>query len=350
MSIRPHFGSDQVRSRRGIKKGNFYIHREDFGKSYEDKALLKVVREPYEDDREGWSIDVIYKGDTTVETLSLAELSIVPDDDDFWEEEHCLLRTKECFKEYIKRVDILNHSSSKPNIHLVGVGGASLIAEGIAKVLHQEGCYANMTLIDPSSFSTDKNNHEWFSRIGSKVKVKKRDLERHNPYVSVFTHGISLNEQNKPKLLGNADLIIVFTDNNDLKWSVGRYFEEEIQTGILITGGTCSRDHREGFVLVAVKEDGKDITPPIDYGYDYVNKDYKISDRGRDSAHNQNGRCQGLFQLANEVVQLFCYLLKGKLPYDEVEFDTSIDCYYRDGAPPRRTCWREEVYKNGKTD
>jgi len=138
------------------------------------------------------------------------------------------------------------------HICFLGLGLGSVIVDMVGRELYFRQKLAEITLIDGDLFSPKKASHEAFTQIGPKVKVKAKDLKRIFPQLKVKTVYKELWSKNAKKLLDPQDMVIAFTDVNNMSYFLSEYFSER-ERGILITGGVYADDNG-GFMRVYVRD------------------------------------------------------------------------------------------------
>ncbi len=224
---------------------------------------------------------------------------------------------------YIKIIPI-RHKNSFPRICFVGLGANSVTLDMVARELLLRSITTKVTLIDGEDFTLQKATHESLSDIGPKVMVKGAEIEKIFRNLKVKPIYKELWSQNVKKLLDPQDIIIAFTDVNNMKFFLSKYLSER-KSGILITGGVHTYGDG-GFIRVYIRDKGRNITPPIEYGFKKGSYYYKIDKNGGSSlekrelgGENRLNHNRLVVALADEVLQVFCDILNGRLYYDSVE-------------------------------
>jgi hypothetical protein len=203
-----------------------------------------------------------------------------------------------------------------------------------------------ITLIDGGEYTVGKADHECFHRTGRKVNVKASLLKQILPGTKVIRRYVELWSNNVRRLLNSQDIIIAFTDVNNMKWYLSDWIEANKKDAILITGGVHV-DEDGAFVRIFLREDGKNLNPGIAHGI--VTYDgHPVIDRNR--AGFLGGRAEGgsfehrnllMSLLAVEVLQLFhAVVADNELLYDTVELVKD-----RSGQIVRDYYLRDEKYR-----
>lgn len=244
------------------------------------------------------------------------------------------------------------HPDKRLRVCILGLGLGSRIADEIARELlsfyryiceHRVTEVAKkwlpvVTLIDGDEFTMSKADHEVFSRKGPKPEVKKEDIARIFPELEVKTISRELWVPNTKRMLGDQDIVVAFTDVNNMKFYLSKWFGKNKRNGILITGGV-HESADGGFIRAYLRGRGKDLTPPIEHGLEISSRDMTIKknggdlqrrysedfdDRRRKSRTNRN-RIMSL--MSGEVVNLFRSILEEEIFYDTVEITMGRDSW-----------------------
>jgi hypothetical protein len=243
----------------------------------------------------------------------------------------------------------------QPRICIIGLGFGSHIADAVGRELaHRIGSSRHdltqpiITLIDGDEFKARKGDHESFHREGSKVEVKAELLRLILPEATIIPINKELWRNNTRKLLADQDIIIAFTDVNNMKFYLSRWITRNKRDVVLITGGIY-QDESGSFVRVHIREKGKNLTPGVEHGLITLeinptiarSRDGFLGGRDRSDEHHPY-RNLLMTATAAEVLQIFCHILDGELSYDTVELEHS------GGTITRETYFRGDVYGRGR--
>jgi hypothetical protein len=159
---------------------------------------------------------------------------------------------------------------------IMGLGGVgSLVAFAISFGL--QGCATQqrvrITLVDGGYYEADHLDHEYFTSMGSKAEVQRRQLSRDFPHI--FYHSIPLYvaEQDGLRARAIANVIkeeycvMLAVDNHKTRKIVNDYCEG-LKNVVVISGSNDGADNC--MLQVFIRVNGNNITPPLTYGHPHI--------------------------------------------------------------------------------
>lgn len=212
-------------------------------------------------------------------------------------------------------------------IKIIGLGGiGSSLASFISRYLSfadLEG-EISISLIDGDSYEEGNSNRQLFTQLGSKAENTAERLNQEFPNITHMGISEYIIPDNIEFYIEENDIILLAVDNHKTRKIISEYCTR-LNNIILISGGN---DLEDGNVLVQIKRDGIEITPPITYLHPEIeNAEDKLPTEL--SCEEQMASEPQIFFANLEAAIGMCNALRtvitiediDKFPYSEVYFD-----------------------------
>jgi adenylyltransferase/sulfurtransferase len=208
---------------------------------------------------------------------------------------------------------------------VIGLGGVgSALVEPLARYLNYNGGPKELVLIDGDSY--ERRNLER-QRAGTedlaqnKARVHSERLKKNFKSLSVAWHEDFVTQDNVASLVKSGDVVLACVDNHATRKLLQDYCQR-LREVILISGGN---EFFDGNVLVYVKRNGRQLTPPIHkYHPEIAFPEDKSPDQLSCEELEAAGNEQLLFTnltVAVLMLNAFYGLSQAKAKYSEVYFD-----------------------------
>ena len=147
------------------------------------------------------------------------------------------------------------------NIKVIGLGGiGSILIDKIARYMTYSKNIWHITLIDGDRYESKNRQRQDFLFLKNKALSKQDELNAkfsNNAITNVVKEYVT--PQNIGGIIKEKDLVFVCVDNHKTRKLISDYVSE-LDDIVVISGGN---DYIDGNVQVYIREDGKDMTPPL---------------------------------------------------------------------------------------
>ncbi|RTK97744.1 MAG: ThiF family adenylyltransferase [Neisseriaceae bacterium] len=148
-------------------------------------------------------------------------------------------------------------------IKVVGTGGIGLcVLPSLCRYLNysvDKFPDVQIGLIDGDVFEDRNRERQSFSQIGPKATMTAESYSKEFPRLTITDHPVYLDENNIFQHLREGDTVLVCVDNHKTRKLISDR-AEELKNITIISGGN---DLTDGNVLVHIRKNGKNITPPL---------------------------------------------------------------------------------------
>jgi len=207
-------------------------------------------------------------------------------------------------------------------IKVIGAGGiGSILLSILSRYLNYlEDTYV-LTIIDGDTYEIRNKERQIFHQIGNKAEVLAAEIKADFPNLEVRPRGKYVTPDNLLILVDEGDIILLCVDNHATRKAVSDRCRE-LNDVVLISGGN---DLTDGNIQVFIRENGKDLTLPLDN--DYHREIREPSDRRPDEIGCDEqvvSEPQLLFMnntIAAMMLNAFYAYSQGKLQYNEAYTD-----------------------------
>ena len=155
-------------------------------------------------------------------------------------------------------------ANKKPlKVKLIGTGGIGLcVLPVLARYLNynsEKHPGTEISLIDGDSFEEKNRARQAFVETGFKATTTAATYRDEYPSLTFWDHPVYVDDDNVVQLLRENDVIVLCVDNHKTRKLVSDR-AEELKNVTVISGGN---DWTDGNVLVHIRRDGKNLTPPL---------------------------------------------------------------------------------------
>lgn len=145
-------------------------------------------------------------------------------------------------------------------IKIVGAGGIGChLIEPLARYLSYTGDQCEVTVIDGDKYEDRNAERQRFAELGNKAANTVALLASNFPKVHFRAKEQYVTEDNVIPLIREKDVVFLCVDNHATRKLVSDRCQE-LDDVVLISGGN---DYTDGDVLIHIRKNGKDVTPPI---------------------------------------------------------------------------------------
>jgi|694.fasta_scaffold24233_5 hypothetical protein len=173
-------------------------------------------------------------------------------------------------------------------VKVVGTGGIGLcLLPVLCRFINYEAKkfpVAEVHLIDGDEFEARNAERQDFNEIGPKATVTANQLRQKFGRIRIVDHPVFLSEDNIVPHIRENDIVILAVDNHNSRKIVSDR-AIELNNITVISGGN---DLHDGNVLIHIRRDGKDLTPPLASQY---HPEIASPDDLHPSQLNQPGSC-----------------------------------------------------------
>lgn len=172
-------------------------------------------------------------------------------------------------------------------IKLIGTGGIGLcVLPVLARFVNFNTAFEDpqIHLIDGDAYEEKNRDRQQFNDFGNKAEVTAKDYSQQFPRIFWQAHPTYLDEVNAVRFIRNGDLVMLCVDNHNTRKIVDAR-AKALQNITIINGGN---DTTDGNVIIHLKRDGVDLTPPM---VSHYHQDIAQSDDLHPSQMNQPGSC-----------------------------------------------------------
>jgi len=154
--------------------------------------------------------------------------------------------------------------AKKPlKIKVIGTGGIGLcVLPTLARYLNYNGEKfpdVQLSLIDGDHFEERNRERQDFVEVGQKATMTAEKYRNEFPRLMFFDHPVYVADHNVIQLVREGDIVLLCVDNHKTRKLISER-AEELNNVIVISGGN---DLTDGNVLVHIRRDGKNVTPPL---------------------------------------------------------------------------------------
>lgn len=211
---------------------------------------------------------------------------------------------------------------------VIGVGG---IGTALVPPLARFLCYRSrdikalkdytLVLVDGDTFEEKNRDRQAFGNLGNKAERVAELLTNEFPGLRIKFEPIFVTPLNVDTLIYEDDIVLVCVDNHKTRKMISDYCRELADVA-LISGGNELTD---GNVQVYIRQDGGDVTPPLDSARhpEIANPNDKRPDEMscEELAHSAPQLIFTNLTAAAFMLNCFYTLLMGKLKFQELFFD-----------------------------
>lgn len=148
-------------------------------------------------------------------------------------------------------------------IRVIGTGGIGLclLPTLCRYVNYSEKLFPEpqIHLIDGDSFEEKNRARQAFTEYGNKASQTKAALEEQFGRIQFTDHPVFLDDTNVVRHVRDGDIVLLCVDNHKTRKLVSDR-ACELDNVTVISGGN---DTEDGNVLIHIRRDGKDLTPPL---------------------------------------------------------------------------------------
>ena len=152
---------------------------------------------------------------------------------------------------------------STTKIKVIGTGGIGLcLLPTLGRFLNYEKVKfpsVELHLIDGDSFEDRNADRQEFSEIGPKATVTANAMRGEFGRVGIYDHPVFLDDDNIVRFIREGDIVLGCVDNHTSRKMLSDR-ACELDNVTVISGGN---DRVTGNVLIHIRRDGKDLTPPL---------------------------------------------------------------------------------------
>lgn len=154
--------------------------------------------------------------------------------------------------------------AKKPlKIKVVGTGGIGLcLLPSLCRYLNYAGDKfpdVQMSLIDGDKFEERNRERQAFVEVGPKASMTAEKYRDEFPRLMFFDHPVYIADHNVIQLIRENDIVFLCVDNHKTRKLISER-AEELKNVTVISGGN---DLTDGNVLVHIRRDNKNVTPPL---------------------------------------------------------------------------------------
>lgn len=157
--------------------------------------------------------------------------------------------------------------ASPLKIKVVGTGGIGLcLLPTLCRWLaHSRVKFPDIqiSLIDGDQFEEKNRERQSFNELGPKATTTANAYRTEFPGLLFFDHPTYIDDNNIIQLIRENDIVMVCVDNHKTRKLISDR-AEELKNVTIINGGN---DYTDGNVLMHIRRDNKNITPPLASSY-----------------------------------------------------------------------------------
>jgi len=184
------------------------------------------------------------------------------------------------------------------NIKVIGAGGIGLcVLPVLCRYLNYEDetfPEVTLTVVDGDTYEEKNRARQEFGDCGPKATATVERLQEQFPRITFRDKPVYIDEGNVAALVREGDIVLLCVDNHKSRKIVNDR-ACQLRNVTVISGGN---DRTDGNVLIHLRRDGVDLTPPLASHY---HPEIGNPTDLHPHEHNQPGSCT---RLANEVPQL----------------------------------------------
>jgi molybdopterin/thiamine biosynthesis adenylyltransferase len=154
--------------------------------------------------------------------------------------------------------------TKKPlKIKVIGTGGIGLcLLPTLCRYLNYNGekyPAVEISLIDGDSFEERNRERQDFVEVGPKASMTAAEYRGKFPRLMFWDHPVYVADNNVIQLIRENDIVLLCVDNHKTRKLISER-AEELKNVTVISGGN---DWTDGNVLVHIRRDEKNLTPPL---------------------------------------------------------------------------------------
>lgn len=207
-------------------------------------------------------------------------------------------------------------------IVIIGLGGIGThLAPVLARYVWRRYPEARMVFIDGDEFEPKNQDRQEFEAYGNKAEVTAERLVRSLPGLSIEVKPHFVTEDNAFVYIPEKSYVFSCVDNHATRKLLSDHLGT-LRNAVLISGGN---DFHDGNVQVYVRQNGKDVTPPLTYLHEEIERP---TDRNPAEMSCEERAASGTPQLAfanmtaaANMTNAFYMVTEGKIAYSELYFD-----------------------------
>jgi molybdopterin/thiamine biosynthesis adenylyltransferase len=160
-------------------------------------------------------------------------------------------------------------SSCTKQIVLIGMGGVGTHLEPFLRYVSYKWPDKAVVLVDGDTYENRNKERQSFQADGNKATVKALELEQTFPNLNFIPIPEYVTTDNIAGIVPEGSCVLCAVDNHPSRTLISEYMES-LDDGMLISGGN---DYHDGTVQIHVRQDGRNLTPPITQYHPEINKD-----------------------------------------------------------------------------
>lgn len=155
-------------------------------------------------------------------------------------------------------------ATKKPlKVKVVGTGGIGLcLLPTLCRYLNYNGekyPSVEVSLIDGDSFEERNRERQDFVEVGPKASMTAVEYRGKFPRLMFWDHPVYIADHNIIQMVREHDVVLLCVDNHKTRKLISDR-AEELNNVTVISGGN---DWTDGNVLIHIRRDGKNLTPPL---------------------------------------------------------------------------------------
>ena len=148
-------------------------------------------------------------------------------------------------------------------IKVIGTGGIGLcLLPSLCRYLNYNGetfPSVQISMIDGDSFEERNRGRQDFVENGPKATMTAIEYRSKFPRLTFWDHPVYVADHNVIQLIRENDVVMLCVDNHKTRKLISER-AEELNNVTIVSGGN---DWTDGNVLVHIRRDGKNLTPPL---------------------------------------------------------------------------------------
>lgn len=154
--------------------------------------------------------------------------------------------------------------AKKPlKVKVIGTGGIGLcLLPTLSRFLNystEAFPSVDITLVDGDSFEEKNKNRQGFKELGPKASVTADQYREEYPRINFFDIPAYIDDYNVDQIVDENDIVLLCVDNHKTRKLVSDH-ASKLKNVTVISGGN---DWTDGNVLVHIRKNNKDLTPPL---------------------------------------------------------------------------------------
>lgn len=184
-------------------------------------------------------------------------------------------------------------------VKVIGTGGIGLcLLPTLCRFLNYNGekfPAVEVSLIDGDHFEERNRDRQEFVEVGPKASMTAAEYRGKFPRLMFWDHPVYVADHNVIQLIRESDVVLLCVDNHKTRKLISDR-AEELNNVTVISGGN---DWTDGNVLVHLRRDGKNLTPPL--ASKYHPEIQKPTDKHPGEVE-QNQGCQVMAQIEPQLL------------------------------------------------